>query len=281
MRARTILLLTIPLLLAACADRAPQRDQGPQRYQASSTVLQDKTHGPELCLGIILDSLPPQCRGLPIANWRWDQVDGEQRRVGTTWGAYHVVGTYDGRAFTTIRTGPPEPPASSRPPRRELRSPCPEPAGGWQVPDPSRASPRHLESVSAAAQAEPEFAGLWITYLKPMSGNVAENPGEFVLNVAFTRNLERHRAELRPHWGGRLCVTRLERSLDQLQRIQDELRGAVGRSLGLKVVTSGIDQVGNTVDLRFVVLPGEAKAAIGRRYGAGVVHLSAALTPVG
>jgi hypothetical protein len=279
MRARAVLLLTMPLLLAACADRAPQRDQAPQRYQADGTVLEDRTHGPELCLGGILTSLPPQCHGLTVTNWRWDQVDGEQRRVGTTWGTYHVVGTYDGSAFTVVSSGAPEP--SPQPPRGELRSPCPEPAGGWQVPDPSKASQRNLESVSAAAQAEPEFAGLWITYLKPMSGNVAEDPGEFVLNAAFTRNLERHRAELRPRWGGRLCVTRLERSLDQLQRIQDELRGAVGRRLGLQVVTSGIGQVDNVVDLQAVVLPDGAKAEVDRRYGAGVVHLTAALTPAG
>jgi hypothetical protein len=281
MRARAVLLLTIPLLLTACADRSARLDQAPQRYQANGTVLEDRTHGPELCLGGILTSLPPQCHGLPITNWRWDQVENEQRRVGTTWGTYHLVGTYDGSSFTTVRSGAPEPPTSPPPPQGELRSPCPEPPGGWQVPDPSRASHGHIESVSAAAQAEPEFAGLWITYLKPMGGNVAEDPGEFVLNVAFTRNLERHRAELRPRWGGRLCVTRLQRSLKELQRIHDELSGTVGRSLGLKVVTSSIGQVENVVDLQVVVLPGGAKAAIDRRYGAGVVHLTAALTPVG
>jgi hypothetical protein len=279
MRARALLLLTIPLLLAACGDRTTRLDQAPQRYQANATVLQDRAHGPELCLGGIFQSLPPQCRGVPITNWRWDQVEGEQRRGGTTWGDYHVVGTYDGGSFTTISSGLPQP--SPQPPEAELRSPCPEPPGGWRVPDPSKASQRHLEAVSKTAQAEPELAGIWITYLEPMGGNVAEDPGEFVLNVAFTRNLERHRAELRTRWGGRLCVTRLERSSSELQRIQDELSGAFGRSLGLKVVTSGLGQVDNAVDVQVVVLPGGAKAAIDHRYGAGVVHLTAALTPVG
>jgi hypothetical protein len=65
-----------------------------------------------------------------------------------------------------------------------------------------------MEPVIAAARAEPDFAGLWVSYLEPMGNNVAEDPGEFVLNVAFTGDLARHEAELRPRWGGRLCARR-------------------------------------------------------------------------
>ena len=149
------------------------------------------------------------------------------------------------------------------------------------MPDPARRSERDLEPVTRAARAEPDFAGLWLSYLEPMGGNVAEDPGEFVLNAAFTGDLARHEAELRRLWGGRLCVTRLQRSLKELGRIHDEVTGDLAKRLGLQVVTSSIDQVANRVDAKVVVLTDEAKAAIDRRYGAGMVELSAALVPVG
>jgi hypothetical protein len=287
MRGSKLLLVVASLLLVpACAARDPAPTAAPQaqRYQASTTVLQDKRHGPELCLGIVLDSFPPQCRGVPVTNWRWDRVDGEQAVNGTIWGSYQVVGTYDRTSFTIVEASapPPAPPPSPEEQfEAEAKTPCREPAGGWEVPDPARRSERYLEPVSKAAHSAPDFAGLWISYLEPMGGNVAEEPGEFVLNVAFTGDLARHQAELRSHWGGRLCVTRHERSMKQLRRIHDEVTGAFGRRLGLEVLTSSVGQVENLVDVRVVVIPDEAKAAVERRYGAGVVALTAALTPVG
>jgi hypothetical protein len=288
---RTALLLTIVSSLAvavqACAARDPQPAARPQaqRYQTTATVLQDTTHGPELCLSGVAQSLPPQCGGVPVTNWRWDQVDGERSVNGTTWGTYRLVGTYDGTSFTAAETGAPEhqpPPTAEERFEDEPKTPCREPAGGWKVPDPARRSERYLEPVSNAAKVEPDFAGLWLSYLEPMGGNVAEDPGEFVLNAAFTGDLARHEAELRPLWGGRLCVTRLQRTLDELSRIQDELMsGDVAKRLGLQVLTAGVDQVANRVNARVVVLPDEAQATIDRRYGSGVVDLSAVLLPVG
>ena len=107
---RKLLLATIALLLlSACAEHGSdpgqpgQAAQGQaQRYETTATVLESPDHGPELCLGFVADSFPPQCGGLPIPNWRWDQVKGEESRIGTIWGAYHLVGTYDGASFTVV-----------------------------------------------------------------------------------------------------------------------------------------------------------------------------------
>jgi hypothetical protein len=287
---RRLLLVAIPLLLVGCAadaqgGDAPARTVGAQgqRYQTTATVLQSRDHRPELCLGIVLDSFPPQCGGLPTTNWRWDQVGGEQAAGGTTWGTYHLVGTYDGASFTVMRVDlapmKPRPSAAERF-KDEPKSPCPEPKGGWVVPDPARRSERYLEPVRRAARAEPDFAGLWLSYLAPMGHNVAEDPGEFVLNVAFTGDLARHQAQLRPRWGGRLCVTRQPRSYRELLRIQRELQGAAGAELGLRVLGGGIDESANAVDLQVVVLEARARAALDARYGAGAVQATAALTPV-
>jgi hypothetical protein len=288
---RRLLLAVIPLLLlAGCAARdqggdAPARGAEPaeRRYRATGMVLQNRDHGPQLCLGAVLTSHPPQCEGLPIDNWRWDQVDGEETAGGVTWGPYQVVGTYDGTSFTVTR-------ADLAPPRRqpsheeqfkdEAKPGCPEPEGGWAVPDPARRSEPYLEEVSRIARAAPDFAGIWLSYLAPMGNDVAEHPGEFVLNVAFTGDVARHEAELRPHWGGRLCVTRQERPYRRLLEIQGELQGAVGGDLGLRVLETGIREDVNAVTLRVEVLEDRAREAIDARYGAGAVEATAALEPV-
>jgi hypothetical protein len=284
---RRLLLAAIALLLlSACAERDPdagaprqaaQRQE--QRYETTSTVLESREHGPELCLGVLAQSLPPQCRGLPIPNWRWDQVTGQESHGDTTWGDYYLVGTYDGASFTVTEVGAPRWPA---PPGDddEPTSPCPEPAGGWPVPDPAKASEEDMQAAWRAARAQPDFAGLWLSYLEPMGNNVAEDPGEFVLNVAFTGHLERHQSELRTRWGGRLCVTRQQRTMAELQRIQRELMGSVGKHLGLRVVTTSLSDDENVVNLEVLVLDEQARQAIEARYGAGAVRATATLTPV-
>jgi hypothetical protein len=287
---RRLLLAAIALLLAGCAASdpggdapAPAAGARERRYQATATVLQGRDHGPRLCLTGFAGAGPPACRGLPIPNWRWDQVQGEQAAGGTTWGRYRLVGTYDGASFTVTRAAlaPPErQPSHQEQFKHEPKPGCPEPAGGWPVPDPARRSEPYLEPVTRVARAQPDFAGVWLSYLAPMGNNVAEDPGEFVLNVAFTGELARHEAQLRPRWGGRLCVTRQQRSYRELLRIQRELQGGAGRVLGLRVLGSGIRESANAVTLEVVVLEARAREALEARYGAGAVQATAVLSPV-
>jgi hypothetical protein len=287
---RKLLLATIfLLLLSACAARDPdpgqpgQAAQGPeQRYETTATVLESPDHGPELCLGFVGDSFPPQCGGLPIPNWRWTQVQGEESRIGTTWGAYHLVGTYVGASFTLIaadRAAPVPPPSPAEQSKDALKTPCPEPAGGWPVSDPAKASRQEMDAARRVAAAQPDFAGLWLSSLEPIANNLAEDPGEVVLNVAFTGDLQQHATELRRRWGGRLCVTRHQRTMAQLRRIQRELTGAAGKHLGLRVLSSVPSNDHNVLDLHVVALNAQTRQAIQERYG-GAVHATAALTPV-
>lgn len=57
----------------------------------------------ELCLGPVAESYPPQCSGIPVDNWTWDGIDGAESSGDTTWGAYAVQGTYDGKEFTVTQ----------------------------------------------------------------------------------------------------------------------------------------------------------------------------------
>jgi len=48
------------------------------------TVLDDGD-GPELCLGGVAESLPPQCGGPKVVGWDWADVEAQGSLAGTTW----------------------------------------------------------------------------------------------------------------------------------------------------------------------------------------------------
>lgn len=274
MRLPLLLPVSLIVLLSAC-DRAdavgggtptPQ-PSGDRRYATTGTVLESPEHGPELCW-IVASSHPPLCGVVPVPNWDWDQVTGEESAAGTTWGTFHMVGTYDGDSFTVVEVSPPQPQA---PPEPDVSSPCQPPGGGWPVPDPARTSIGHRDAAARLAESNPDFAAVWTTPLDPID----------ILNVAFTGNLDEHEAELRTAWGGPLCVTRHERTLGELQQIQKELlheRGAA--EFGLQLLSSSADPINNVLSLRVVWADATARAEIDQRYGKGAVEITTALTPV-
>jgi hypothetical protein len=67
-------------------------------------VLESPQHGPEICSSV-QESLPPQGSGIPIRGWDWTAVEGARTLNGTTWGTWHVTGTFDGDVF--VLTEPP------------------------------------------------------------------------------------------------------------------------------------------------------------------------------
>jgi len=72
---------------------------GPVRTRNLATVMD--TGEPELCLGAVAESYPPQCGGLPMAGWAWKDYDGVFDREGDIrWGMFAVSGTFDGTTFT-------------------------------------------------------------------------------------------------------------------------------------------------------------------------------------
>ena len=103
MRKISLLFLT-SLILAACGAPGPgdsssggsRPEPSAQKYRGTGMVLEEKGAEPVLCLGVVMESLPPQCGGPRIADWDWDAVSGEESAAGTTWGDYEVTGRYDG-----------------------------------------------------------------------------------------------------------------------------------------------------------------------------------------
>jgi hypothetical protein len=289
------LVVAATLGMAACAgvgDRPgaePRTDEGaaggtatsdhPTRYQTTAVVLESDEHGPMLCLGGILESLPPQCGDVPISNWDWEAVGGEESMAGTTWGEYRVVGTYDRTSFTVLETGPPQAQPDDDP---GIGTPCPEPAGGWIAPEPERTSEADRSAAIRAAESEPDVSGVWIDYADetPTEEEVAAaEPGYVILNAAFTGDLDRHTMDLRELWGGPLCVIQHERTYEELRTIQKDLEPSADE-LRIQVLWSSVDVEENVVEVGVVVADPEARAAIDARYGEGSVRIHPALAPL-
>jgi hypothetical protein len=285
-----IALAAITLIATACGDEntttTPGADSA-QRYTASALVLESPDHGPQLCLGGVMTSDPPQCGGPDIPNWSWDDVDAESR-AGTTWGRYTVIGTYDGETFTLT-----EPPRVPEDPDEvaggfaddRFATPCDEPDGGWAVVDEATATDEALETAIGYASSQPDHAGTWVdqsinTALRDDADPedvelLANDPTKLILNIRFTGDLDRHERELRAVWGGSLCVSLAERSEAELLAIQQELHEEFDGLLG-----SGVDSVTGVIDVQVIVDDGSLQDELDSRYGAGIVTIDSALRPV-
>jgi hypothetical protein len=182
----------LPLLLAgilttAWGSSGPRQDQAPESptYEAEAFVLDDPGRDPVMCLGSFADSLPPQCDGTPLAGWDWGSVEGEETARRSTWGSFHLVGSYDGTTFTVLEAGPPKPPDASG--GDPVDAACAQADGGWTSPDISKTSDADVRDLMRAMEDEPDFAGLWIDY-------VAEPVGEAPSSRAGSSRTSRSRA---------------------------------------------------------------------------------------
>lgn len=270
-------------LLVGCgsvpADRQVQEQPEVVRHVGSGTVLESPEHGPQLCLGGVMESLPPQCGGVPLVGWDWAAADGEESVNGTTWGAYRVVGTFDGTSLTlTEPPGEPQP-RSDTDSDAFFATPCEEPSDGWDVPDRARAGEDDLDPASAYANSQPDRAAFWID----RQGASAYGPapdGEIILNAAFTTDIDRHERELRALWGGPLCVLQMDRTLSELLAVQDELSASAAEELGLTMLHSSVLEPRGVVELGVVVATPEQQAALDERFGDGVVEVVPGLVPL-
>ncbi len=88
------------------------------------TVMDTGT--PELCLGPVAESYPPQCGGPALEGWDWAAYSGHYDQQGEIrWGVFVVRGSWDGTTFVVtsaqpgdgyLPTEPELPPASENPP---------------------------------------------------------------------------------------------------------------------------------------------------------------------
>ena len=229
---------------------------GEVRTRGLVTVL-DAGEGPELCLGAVAESYPPQCGGPAVADFEWGAV-GFEEASGVKWGSYALTGTFDGTTFTATDAIPAALyDAMAEPQDDPLAAACEDAT----TTDTSRATPEDLDATLAAASALPTYATSWLT------GNT--------INVAVTKDAAGAERELRRTWGGMLCVTTVERTDAELNAINQELQVALGESL----LTSG-SFAPDSLDAQVVYDDGSVQEWADATWGAGLVRVSSALEPV-
>ncbi len=266
------------LVMGACArvspETPPASSPAEHLYEADLTVLEDETHGPHLCVYGVMESFPPQCDGLPLMNWDWSLVEGEEAAQGARWGQFHVVGSYDGDRFAVVRATEYQPWAAG--PSAEFSVPCPEPTGGWIAHEPALATEEGRLAATRYANDQAEHSGTWVQTVDGEPAAVINE--DTILTVTFTGDLERHEQRLSELWGGPLCLARHALSLRQLSTIQREL--ADEQPFGLQMTWSSLDVWRNRVELGVIVTDEKAEQRLAERYGEGVVKLYPVLRPV-
>jgi hypothetical protein len=241
---------------SAPSDGAPTPvPDGEVRTQGLVMVLDDGD-GPELCLGAVAESYPPQCGGPALTDFEWGGV-GFEEASGVRWGQYALTGTYDGTAFTVTDAIPAALyDVMAEPEQDPLAAACDDAT----TTDTTRATPEDMDATLAAASALPTYATAWLT------GNT--------INVAVTEDAEGAEAELRKTWGGMLCVTTVERTEADLNEVNQELQVELGEQL----LTSG-SFAPDSLDAQVVFDDGSIQDWADASYGEGLVRISSALIP--
>ncbi|CAM3676284.1 hypothetical protein [Nocardioides zeicaulis] len=278
------LALTATLALSACSTEQDMRAVDPAAGEASGsetlgpdpsqapapvpdgavrtpglvTVI-DGGQGPEMCLGAVAESAPPQCSGPALADFDWGQV-GAQEAAGVRWGSYALTGTWDGTTFTVTDAIPAALyDAAAAPEVGGLKPAC----EGAVATDPSRATPEDMDATLAAASALPTYATAWL------SGQT--------ISVAVTGDAEAAEAaeaELRTTWGGLLCVTTVQRTDADLNAVNQELQAA----LSDRLLTSG-STAPDSLDAEVVYDDGSIQDWADTTWGDGLVRVTSALLP--
>ncbi|MGI8684856.1 MAG: hypothetical protein ACR2MO_07185 [Acidimicrobiales bacterium] len=270
---RIVLPLVGLVALAACGQAAPKGAAGDadQRYEGDFTVLESPKHGPELCHVLAL-SLPPQCGGPAVVGWDWNAVEGEETVRGTTWGGWHVTGTFDGERFTLTGPAGPERPQDQRQ-APDFSAACAQPDGLDQARDSAEwdTAPHNF-----ATSGIPDLVASWVSYPTgpgngPVVANVVVLPGS--RQAAFDH--------IRTTYAGPLCVAERDGpTAARLAEVQKELDGddAVRVVLG-RVKGTSPDQIRGVV-VATVWVAGQASLDYVDQRWDGLVELEPLLRPV-
>lgn len=258
---------------AACGDATNGTPDG-VRYEGSFAVLESPSHGPELCANID-ESLPPQCSGLPIRNWDWDEVDGEESRNGTTWGSWHVIVTYRDGVLTL--TDPPTPPRNPVRRTSDLAPACEQP----DVVDP-RAGEAEWEALGR--DGEPlqvdDLVTIWVTGSRPEPVDGGPLPAlqdppsdDFVANVIVRPGAGDAAVHaVRERYAGPLCVVERNLPLEiELRAVQSELFDQGARAAVGQVQSAAADPMRGAVVAQVWVVDDTAAAYARSRWGTRVI----------
>ncbi len=214
-----------------------------------------------LCTGVITLMPGSLCTGPELIGF--GAKNGESDPTGSS--LTRVVGRFDGKRLYVTDVMP------AGPSRREvdddlaarLRTPCPEPAGGWRIIDAANATGTAAGRAMKVARQQRGFAEF--RYDRSFDSVPS------VLNVAVVGDRAAAEAALREVWGGALCVSGATHPQRALKWIATE----VFRLPGVHTAAVRRDEV----HLEVLYDDGTLQAWVDATYGPGLVTISSALVP--
>jgi hypothetical protein len=250
------------------------------RFKATGMVLEKDGTGPVLCLGSILESMPPQCGGPKVVGWSWTKA-AHASQGGVQYGLYDVVGRYDGTTVTLTEPAQEQKGGPTIQTVDPFVTPCPAPAGGWRPVHLTTATDAAFSAATALAQKQPGYAMLWIdqnVVIDTSAANTSNagynDPTKLILNIATKGDQAAMTRTLRRVWGGSLCVSGAPRTEAELVVIQDSLTRTPG------LLSSSVNGRSGSVELDLILATTQLQQQFDTRYGVGVVRLYGALQPV-
>lgn len=110
--------------VAACGASEDEAASGSSIYVGAGTVIESPESGVTLATRGVLASRPPGGGEIPLREWNWDLVQGEQTSMGVTWteSPVEVTGAWNGESMRVIEVSPAVPRSSGGP------TEAPEPA---------------------------------------------------------------------------------------------------------------------------------------------------------
>lgn len=79
---------------------APALDLPADVRSRGLVMVMDTGDGPQVCLGAIAESWPPQCGGPEVLGWDWSEHEIHEKQGRVRWGSFAVTGSWDGTALT-------------------------------------------------------------------------------------------------------------------------------------------------------------------------------------
>lgn len=292
----------VTLAIAACATPPPGTDP----IRAASAVATDPVllttghpvtvidDGREtaLCLGGVLQSVPPGCAGgLTLVGWDWDDVPGPYEEAnGVRWGDFVVTGTHDSDAeeFTVVSVTDGSDYAWPDPPEDAGLFPtrCAEPPRGWQILDEDTATLDALHAATALAAQLDGYATSWVdnALIPPVAEgtdpldemhNYAVNAGLTIINVAVRGDTSAAEDRLREVWGGALCVFSVDYTAAEREALLQEILAEQS-----DIVTAFTDGMTGRIKVSVAYDDGGAlQDALDGRYGTDLVVVNSVLKP--
>ena len=293
-----VLAASLLACLAGCTDTTPTRAADPAAPTTSAydgpvavptevppaegrvvtstpVIVTDDGTGAHLCFSSLTFggglAHPIVCDDAAVAGWDWARHGGEfTEEDGVRTGTYRLTGTFDGETFTVEEAGEPGPPSDDW----DFEIPCPTPEGGWRVLDPSRSTQDDYLRATSFAQ---ELDGFAMVAVSTSAGEPGpRNPMDTVVSVYVTGDPADAEAAVRDVWGGKLCVTQVERSAAELEDVQMRI---------VRLSLPGVTQVGGNLDNRMEVEvfhdDGRYQQWADHELGEGVVVVESNLQPVG